>query len=367
MKRCFLEFVSLFTVPFTALLMVLFSGILFSETLFFETRAMAQERQILLTVSRNADPAIKKAALSLKDCSVFVTLELSGAASDAQFIPMASERLLPDSEFKLAAYNNLVIVGLPEQDVLLKKCLGHQIALRSGEVESLGYGKWKGDFGTVECDRNPFLYSHKVKDNPYSTLIIKISGTSVAGVVKAVDAFRAGMLNGIVPAGQGELVETTILDRQPEFIVPPLLPDRLDEFYRVGWTQPNEMEYRAYLDLAGFEPKQLWRIKYLSKNVFDDVSGEGWNNGLHRLAYGNAVTIAEFNSEQEAKETWNSFNKSNGAVLETIENFQCYRFAQPTDEAFDKSYGDVRYFVSGKKLIAVSLPKTQTLLLIKEL
>ncbi|MDR0337130.1 MAG: hypothetical protein LBI18_08580 [Planctomycetaceae bacterium] len=333
--------------------------------LFFETFAIAQERQILLAVSEKADPAIKNAVVRLKNCSVFTALTACGGAADTQYVTIDSETLLPDSAFQQAAYNNLVIVGLPDQDALLQKCWGHQIGLRSGEIEVLGYGKWKGDFGTVECDRNPFLYSLRIKDHPYSTNIIKISGTSVAGVIQAVEAFRNGLLNGIVPAGQGKLIETSILDCKPDFVVPPSLPNELDEFRQIGWTQPNEIEYRAYIDLAGYQPEKLWRIKYVKPKIFDNVSGESWVHGLHRLSYGNAVTIAQFASAEEATKTWNALGQSNGAKLETLNSFECYRFEQPTDEAFDKSYGDVRYFVSEKYLIAVSLPQQQTELLLK--
>jgi hypothetical protein len=335
--------------------------------LFFETFSIAQERLILLAVSEKADPAIKKAAASLIDCPVFTALAACGGASDTQPVTTDSETLLPDSAFQRAAYNNLVIIGLPDQDALLRKCWGHQIGLRSGELEVLGYGKWKGDFGTVECDRNPFLYSHRVKDHPYSTNIVKISGTSIAGVVQAVEAFRTGLLNGIVPAGQGQLIETSILDRKPDFVTPPPFPNELGEFHRIGWTQPNEIEYRAYIDLAGYQPEKLWRIKYVKPKVFDNVSAESWVHGLHRLSYGNAVTVAFFASADEAKKTWNALGQSNGAKLETLNSFECYRFEQPTDEAFDKSYGDVRYFVSEKYLIAVSLPQEQILLLLKNL
>ncbi|MDR2115276.1 MAG: hypothetical protein LBP87_02735 [Planctomycetaceae bacterium] len=333
--------------------------------LFFETFAVAQERRILLAVSENADPAIKKAATSLMNCSVFSALKACGGATDAQPILTDSETLLPDASFQRAAYNNLVIVGLPDQDMLLRKCWGHQIGLRNGEIEVLGYGKWKGDFGTVESDRNPFLYSHRVKDHPYSTNIIKISGTSVAGVLRAVEAFRTGLLNGIVPAEQGQLTETSILDRTPDFVIPPPLPNEIGEFYRIGWIQPNEIEYRAYIDLAGYQPERIWRIKYVKQKVFDNVSGESWVNGLHRSSYGNAVTVAVFASADEAKKTWNALSQSKDAKHETLDLFTCYRFEQPTDEAFDKSYGDVRYFVLKNHLITVSLPQQQTLLLLK--
>ncbi|MDR2439819.1 MAG: hypothetical protein LBE12_10680 [Planctomycetaceae bacterium] len=333
--------------------------------LFFETIVDAQERRILLVVSENADPAIKKAATGLMNCPVFTAFKACGGTTDSQPITTNSETLLPDAAFQHAAYNNLVIIGLPDQDVLLRKCWGHQIGLRSGEIEVLGYGKWKGDFGTVESDRNPFLYSHRVKDHPYSTNIIKISGTSVAGVVQAVEAFRTGLLNGIVPAGQGQLIETSLLDRRPDFVVPPLLPNELNGFYRIGWIQPNEIEYRAYIDLAGYQPERIWRIKYVTQKVFDNVSGENWVHGLHRLSYGNAVTVAVFTSAEEAKKTWNALGQSKGANYETLDSFVCYQFEQPTDEAFDKSYGDIRYFVLENHLIAVSLPRQQTVLLLK--
>ncbi|MDR2757345.1 MAG: hypothetical protein LBC20_16730 [Planctomycetaceae bacterium] len=334
--------------------------------LYFGTIVVAQERLILLAVSEKADPAIKKAAMSLMNCPIFTALQACGGAADAQPVLTNSETLLSDTSFQQAAYNNLVIIGLPEQDILLQKCWGHQLGLRSGEIDVLGYGKWRGDFGIIESDRNPFLYSHRVKDHPYSTNIIKISGTSIAGVIQAVEAFRTGLLNGIVPAGQGQLVETSILDRKPDFVIPPPFPNELGEFYRIGWTQPNEIEYRAYIDLAGYQPERIWRIKYVKPKVFDNVSGESWVNGLHRLSYGNAVTVAVFVSTDEAKKTWNALGQSNGAKLETLDSFVCYRFEQPTDEAFDKSYGDIRYFVLKNHLIAVSLPQHQTLLLLKD-
>lgn len=314
-------------------------------------------KQILIAVSKDADPAVKKAALSLKDAPLFDVLEKVGAARSKTPAQIDGEKLLEDKAFSQAAYNHLVLVGLPDQDALLKKCRGHQIGLHPGAVNVRGYGNWKGDIGTVECDWNPFLYSHKVKNNEFTTLCIKISGTSAKGVEKAVEAFKSGLLNGIVPAGEVEPVEESILDMKPDFVAPPDFPDRVGPFFRAGWTQPSAMEYRAYIDLAGFEPRRLWRVKYLKPNVFEDVSAKAWVNGLHRLAYGNAVTLVEFASEEEASKTLEGLGKSRGAQSESIDGLSCVLFAQDTDHVMETSYGEIRYLASGKYLAAVSLPK----------
>lgn len=316
-----------------------------------------EQKQILIAVSEDADDVVKKIAQTLKDAPLFDVLEKVGAASSKTPIPIASEKLLDDRAFPQAAYNHLVLVGLPDQDELLKKCWGHQIGLRPGEVNVRGYGNWKGDIGTVECDWNPFLYSHKVKDNSFTTLCIKISGTSVKGVEKAIKAFKSGMLNGIVPAGEVELVEESILDMKPDFVAPPEFPNAVGPFFQTGWTQPSAMEYRAYIDLAGFEPTRLWRIKYLEPKVFDDVSAKAWVNGLHRLAYGNSVTLVEFASEEEASKTLEVLGKQRGAQSETVDGLSCVRFAQDTDHVMETSYGEIRYIVFDNKLFAVSLPK----------
>ncbi len=317
----------------------------------------AEQKQILVVVSKDADKAVKKAALTLKDAPLFDVLEKCGAASSKMPVPIGSEKLLDDTAFPQAAFNHLVLVGLPEQDDLLKKCRGYQIGLHPGEVNVRGYGHWKGDIGTVECDWNPFLYSHKVKTNPFTTLCVKISGTSVKGVLKAVEAFTSGLLNGIVPAGEIELVEESILDMKPDFVAPSGFPATAGPFFQAGWTQPSAMEYRAYIDFAGFEPKRLWRVKYLEPKVFDDVSAKAWVNGLHRLAYGNAITFVEFASEEEASKTLEGLGKSRGARSETLNGRPCVCFAQDTDHVMEESYGEVRYILSGKYLAVVSLPK----------
>ncbi len=321
---------------------------------------LAADRRILVLCSEKADPAIRKATESLAESPVFKAMIDCGGAAAEKVDFMASEKLLPDSAFRLAAFNHLVVVGLPEQDALLKKCWGHQIGLRPGGLDVLGYGKWKGDFGTVECDWNPFLYSEKVKTNGFSTVLVKISGTSVAGVLKAVKAFDAGMLNGIVPAGKGALEETSILDLAPDDTPPPALLAKAGAFVRAGWTQPSAIEYRAYIDLGGAEPKRIWRVKYLAPKTMDDVSAKGWVNGLHRMAYGNAATIAEFKDAAEAKKTFDALSKRPEARRVKLGPADAVIFPQPKDEAMKESYGSVWYIVAGARVVSLSLPEKES-------
>jgi len=343
------------------------ASILFSFLFLVSSLSFAEERRILIAVSDNASPAVKDAAKSLAGAPLFASLAKVGGAASATPEFVSSESLLPDNAFNTAAYNHLIVVGLRDEDPLLEKCWGNQIGLRKGAIDTLGYGHWKGGFGTVECDRNPFLYSHKVKDNPYTTNIVKISGTSVVGLVEAVKAFNTGLLNGIVPVGKIELVEPSILDRQPDFIAPPTMPERLGEMVRCGWTQIREEEYRAYYDLADCRPSRIWRIKYLAPKCFDNVSGRAWVEGLHRMAYGNAVSIVQFDTNEDAVKTLDAVAKARNAKAETVGETKCVRFDQPVDTAFEESYGEIRYFVKGNKLFAVSLPERELAELIKSL
>ena len=343
---------------------LLFLFLLFVSTLFSFAE---EERRILIAVSDNASPAVKNAAQSLAGAPLFAHWAKVGGASSATPEFQSSESLLPDNAFKTAAYNHLIVVGLRDEDPLLEKCWGNQIGLRKGEIDTLGYGHWKGDFGTVECDRNPFLYSHKVKDNPYTTNIVKISGTTAAGLIEAVKAFQAGLLNGIVPVGKIELVEKSILDRQPDCVAPPQTPERLGEMVCCGWTQIREEEYRAYYDFANCRPARIWRIKYLAPKCFDNVSGRAWVEGLHRLAYGNTVSIVQFETKEDAVKTFEAVAKAKNAKEETVGETKCVRFDQPVDTAFEESYGAIRYFVKEAKLFAVSLPERELAELLKTL
>ena len=186
---------------------------------------------------------------------LFTALEKSGAASGKREM-VSSAELLKKEAFDKAAYNHLVVIGRKGGDPLLEKCWGHQAAIdpETKTFYRLGYGTLRGDIGYVECDWNPFLYSSKVRTNTFTTVIVKISGTSVAGVRAALEAFRKGLLNGVVPAGKMERVKKSILDRDPDSTPPPRLPREVRvgdrNAYLCGWTQPSEEEYRAFLDMC---------------------------------------------------------------------------------------------------------------------
>ncbi len=319
----------------------------------------ADERQLLICVSKQAPDSIRNAAQTLLEgVTPFQAMLKSGAATGTPVIT-ESEPLMSDSAFRQAAYNHLVIVGLKDQDPLLAKCWGHQAAIDvpAKHFYRLGYGSYTGDLGYVECDWNPFLFSNKTKTNAFTTVIIKISGTSEAGVIAAVKAFREGLLNGAVPAGNFERTENTILDLEPSAAPPPELPSTVQdgnfEAFLAGWTQPAANEYRAYLDAGSIEPQKLWRVKYLENKVFDDVSGKAWVNGLHRMAYGNAVTIAEFQSPQEAAKVLKGISAMNGAKRKD----RIIQFQQPKDDAFTQSYGTVNYWQNDSRIYISSLPE----------
>lgn len=322
------------------------------------------EREILVCTAKDAPASIRAAAATLNDARPLAALRQCGAAS-GDIRMTESAPLLEAKNFRLAAFNNLILVGLPENDPLLTKCLGHQASIKPGRFYRLGYGALEGDLGYVECDWNPFLFSDKVRTNPYTTVCIKITGTSEKGLLAAVEAFKNGLLNGVVPAGEVRRTEESLLDLTPSPATPPALPETIaaGNFHatQAGWTQPDAKEYRAFLDIGGKEPKQIWRVKYLADKALEGVSGEEWVNGLHRLAYGNTVMIAEFTSPSDAEAELAGFARQRDARTITLNGHKTIVFDQPTDEAFPKPYGKIYYTTTSSKIIVSSLPREATL------
>jgi len=328
------------------------------------------EREILVCTAKDAPASIRAAAAALNDARPLAALRQCGAASgDIRLTESAP--LLNARNFRQAAYNNLILVGLPESDPLLAKCLGHQASVKPGRFYRLGYGTLEGDLGYVECDWNPFLYSDKVRTNPYTTVCVKITGTSEKGLLAAIEAFKNGLLNGVVPAGEVRRSEESLLDLAPSPAAPPALPETVaaGNFHatQAGWTQPDAKEYRAFLDIGGKEPKQVWRVKYLADKALDGVSGEEWVNGLHRLAYGNTIMIAEFASPADAEALLAGFARQRDARTITLNGRKAVVFDQPTDEAFPKSYGKIYYTAVGSRIIASSLPQEATISILSHL
>ena len=102
----------------------------------------------------------------------------------------------------------------------------------------------------------------------------------------------------------------------------------------------------------------MWRVKYLADGALEDVSARAWVNGLHRLAYGNSVMIAEFADASGAEKTFRALSRVRGAERGKTGGFDSITFNQPRDEAFNQSYGKIRYLRKGSCLYAVSLPES---------
>lgn len=253
-----------------------------------ETPAV-KERQIIICTSRDASPAIKAAADQLyrdaKSVPIFNALIATQGAGDV--IRLDSEELMEGAfprkfnvAYQRAAFNHIMIVGLRSQDPLLDKVWGHNAAIDETKKTLFreGYGYLQGDIGFVESDRNPFLYSLTIPLDcfTFNTTLLRCSGTSEAGVLEAVKQFKSGLMNGFVPAGKITRTRETLLDLDPSATPPPgSFPTELPGgLHYAGWHQPPENEYRAYLDNSGYEPKQLWRLKYLNPKGMEVISNE---------------------------------------------------------------------------------------------
>lgn len=261
-------------------------------------------KDILVCTSPSAPPAIQQGAAAFigraRDTPFVKALLGVGAAGDVMAQP--SEDLLTEKAYKQAANNHLIVIGLQDSDPLLKKVWGHTASIDESQkrFQSLGWGVMEGDIGWVESDRNPFLHSQKVEAVPSGTLLVKIGGTTEAGVLAALSAFEKGMLNGVVTAGPITRPKTTLLDQDPLMEPPPLsLPQELEttdgkKALFAGWSQIPAQEYRSILEAAGSEPRHMWRVKYFAPGFLEEKSLIRWQSGPHRKAYGNAVSLIEF-------------------------------------------------------------------------
>jgi hypothetical protein len=283
-------------------------------------------KQILVCVSDSASPEIRRAAEGLVSSvdQVPVLRALRSTQGAGPAVIESSQAVLND--YTLAAYNHLVVVGLADNDPLIDKIWEHyaSIDMKAKSFYAQGWGHLSGDLGYIEADRNPFLHTRRIKEAPFETVVFKITGTSEAGLLAAVKAFQAGSLNGIIPAGKLDRPQTTILDLDPLIDPAPItLPDQITLAGLeakanptiaplAGWTQVPANEYRGYADLAGFEPRKVWRCKYLAPGAFDRAGIEAWLEGFHRMAWGNAVTIAQFASDEEALKTAHAIAATGG-------------------------------------------------------
>ncbi len=299
--------------------------------------ADADARRILVCVAATAPPGLREAATDLaRDAERVPLLHALLATQGAGAATLVdSAALLGDQAWHRAALAHLVVIGLPGQDALLDQVWGFaaQVEPAGRNVHILGYGDLQGDLGWIESERNPFLHSPRIDTNPFDTCVIKLSGTSPAGVLAAVAAFRAGMINGLVPAGAVTRTRTSVLDLDPLADPPPLQPAHLGESHFGGWTQCAGMEYRAFIDAGGAEPRRLWRLRYLAPRSWDHIGAQGWLAGPHRLAFGGAVTVAEFADAATAARVATAIGKTGRPLA--IGTQSAWELAPAKDEAID--------------------------------
>ncbi len=330
------------------------------------SRAAEADRQILICVASNASPSIHSAAEALSHDADQVPLlramrrtQGAGAAS-----VMDSATVLPrdgdHKAFHRAAFNHLILIGLP-QDPLLAKCWGYmtRIDAKMKRVDMEGYGALAGDLGWVECDRNPFLHSQAIDTTAFDTMVIKLSGTSEAGVLAAIAAFRHGMANGLTVSGALGRPEKSLLDLDPLPDPPPAQPERLGVGEYAGWTQCSANEYRAFIDAAGVEPAKLWRLKWLMPKSWDAMGARSWLAGMHRMSFGSAANIAEFADAATAMRVAEAIGK-NGKPYK-IGSLSGSELAAPSDETLAAGEGSpVRVIAKGRYLIMSTLDATGT-------
>jgi hypothetical protein len=200
------------------------------------------------------------------------------------------------------AYNHVILIGLAD-DAILKQAWQNEAVVSSGSLYVFGFGNMRGSLGYIESDRNPFLHAGNIPKAPYECQAITITGTDIAGIEAAVDAFvTRGLVNGIVARGhEWSRPSATLLDRDPladSFKLPVTVPANLGNLGRIGLTQAGENEYRGVLADTGKLPISIWRAKYFERGQWDGAgaisSFHNYSVGLHRRAYGNTVWVAEF-------------------------------------------------------------------------
>jgi hypothetical protein len=300
--------------------------------------AAVEGRAILVCVAAGAAPALHDAAQSLitdaDRIPLFAALRQTQGAGMPVLIDSAT---LMDEKaaWNKAAFNHLVVIGIPGRDTLLDKVWGYDtridVLARSTWME--GYGHLTGELGLVACDRNPFLHSPRIERSDVDTCLVTLSGTSEGAVVAAVSAFRGGLANGLVPVGRLERPQATILDLDPSPELPPAMIGLPGHALFAGWTQCAGNEYRAVLDAGEHEPQRLWRLKWLLPGSLDGMGGKPWVSGMHRLAFGNAADIARFPDAATAAHVAAAIaTAARGTSMPAIAGEAAWQLDAPTDE-----------------------------------
>jgi hypothetical protein len=334
----------------------------------FVLRVEADDRQIEICTSTQAPLSIRNAVAAFLPHAGEVPLfqALVGAGDAGAIVPQSSEALLDPKAYDQAAHNHLVVIGLESKDALLSKIWGYTTTIDETKksVYAEGWGYMTGDIGWVESDRNPFLHSQRIKSAPQDTIIVKISGTSEAGVLAALGAFQKGLLNGFVVSGPLSRPQTSLLDLDPNpdpapVAVPANVTISGKTAMLAGWSELPASEYRGVLEKTKIEPKAMWRYKYLTPGIMEEQPGIRWMGGVHRMAFGNALDIIEFNSDVEASQAATDLAAS-PFTPQTADGPNVWTAPMSTDEVMKDPFWNITITSSGPYVLLSSLPTDQT-------
>jgi hypothetical protein len=259
---------------------------------------------LYVAVDDNAPATIREAAHAIADARDHPLLAVLRGRGQCTVV---SSRHLLSGPLADRAYNHLVLVGLPDDPVIVTAWQREARQTPEG-FYIFGFGTLKGDIGYIESDRNLFLHSSAIATAPFETEIVTITGTSAAGVELACEAFLSQhLVNGVVAGAGWSRPVPGLLDRDPltpGFTLPAQAPPELNQYVRLGFTQASEDEYRGVLADTKLMPKIIWRAKYYVPGVWEHPGAlaafDAYSFGLHRRAYGNTRWIAEFNSVEDA-------------------------------------------------------------------
>jgi hypothetical protein len=263
---------------------------------------MPPNRGLLIYVSPNLPRAVRDSAQAILESRQPVIKALSAEGTPV----LAGSSDLARNNFEQLWFNHLILVG-PSDDPIVKAAWQREARFEQGGMYIFGFGHLRGDIGYIESDRSPFLHSAYVRQAPFETEVITITGSTAVGIGIALDAFiQKSLINGVIAAPGWVRSKPCLLDRDP--LAPgyalPEAPLRMGDLILIGWTQASEDEYRGVLADSGVSPAAIWRAKYFRRGLWDSAGAAGsfdnYAAGLHRRAYGNTLWLAEFSSDAEA-------------------------------------------------------------------
>ena len=327
--------------------------------------AVRAERRILVC----ADAAASPETLAARDALVESGAPLLRALVATQHTSAPESAPAPEAEparreaWRAQGLDHIVLLGTADEGAAAAKTAGTTYGVDTArrELFRLGLGRFRGDVGFVETRPNPWLWSDRFDDNPFTTLLVRIGGTTPRGVALAAAAFANGMNNGVVLGDGARRVETSILDRDPSPDPPPFLlkAARANDHVYAGWSQPTEMEARAFLDWgAEKEPEALWRVKFLAPDALETGSGATWTLGPSALAWGNAALLARFSDSADPPRVLAALRNAPGATFP--EGPEKVRLPMPADESNPALPGFVTAWTKDRWVFLVTSPPAGT-------